>query len=124
MHAPLILIIDDDEKVRYSLAMILEKEGFRVRTAGGGRASLEWVYTGNFDLIFLDLSLPDIDGFALLPLIRQKHPDLPILILTATPAQYTEAEAAGLSIQGYFTKPIDPAVILERVRGILMEHPS
>ncbi len=114
-----ILVIDDDENVRHSLAMILEKDGFRVWTAEGGCASLPILCAQHIDLVFLDITLPDVNGLSLIPMIRQMHPNLPILVLTAT--SVLDTENADIKKTDYLIKPIDPAVLLERVRQKLQE---
>jgi len=124
MCTPSILVVDDDENVRSSLAMILQKAGFRVLTTGLGQSALHMICREHLDMVLLDLSLPDIHGLSLLPKIQTKHSDLPVIILTATPTPDTIAEASRLKIQGYLLKPLDPDILVERVRSVLCGHPN
>lgn len=85
MHRPLILIVDDESKIRRLLAQNLELEGFDVQTASDGAQALE-VYNKSVekpDLILLDLMMPEIDGMSMLKRLR-KSSDVPVIILSAT----------------------------------------
>jgi len=82
MHRPLILIVDDESKIRRLLAQNLELEGFDVQTASDGAQALE-VYNKSVekpDLILLDLMMPEIDGMSMLKRLR-KSSDVPVIIL-------------------------------------------
>lgn len=84
MHRPLILIVDDESKIRRLLAQNLELEGFDVQTASDGAQALE-VYNKSVekpDLILLDLMMPEIDGMSMLKRLR-KSSDVPVIILSA-----------------------------------------
>ena len=113
-----ILVIDDDPNLRETLALIFDQAGYRVSVADCGAAGLECLQKQVHALVFLDIKMPDRDGTALLPEIRQLYPNLPVLILTAHVASEADQEIWDKHASGCLTKPVDPACILERVRAL------
>ncbi|MGA2503984.1 MAG: response regulator transcription factor [Anaerolineales bacterium] len=113
-----ILIIDDEPKLARSLALILQRAGYRVTTAATAREGLQFLQAGAFDLVFLDIKLPDQSGIQLLPQIRNLYPDMPVVILTAHASLETAIEAVRAGASDYLLKPIDPEAILARVNKI------
>ena len=79
-----ILVVDDEPSIVDSVATVLRYEGFEVDVAHSGRTAIEKVTTGSFDLIVLDVMLPDLDGLEVTRRIRADGLDVPILFLTAT----------------------------------------
>jgi DNA-binding response OmpR family regulator len=116
-----ILVIDDEEYLRLSLAMILKREGYIVRTAANIREARQYLQEDTYDLAFLDLKLPDGRGLTLLPELRSQFEDMPVLILTAHDMLESATEAVRLGARDYFLKPADPAVIIQRVKELLTE---
>ncbi len=116
-----ILIIDDEANLRHSLAMILRRAGYTVTTAGDGIEAWQNLQAGAFDLTFLDLKMPDIDGLTLLPRIRSLYPDMPVVILTAHATLESAIEAVRQGARDYLLKPFDPVQLLNRVSEILSE---
>ncbi len=117
-----ILIIDDEPKLARSLALILQRTGYRVTTAGTAREGLQFLQAGAFDLVFLDIKLPDQSGIQLLPQIRHLYPDMPVVILTAHASLETAIEAVRAGASDYLLKPIDPEAIIARVNKIHEEQ--
>lgn len=116
-----ILIIDDEANLRHSLAMILRRAGYNVTTAGDGIEAWQNLQAGAFDLTFLDLKMPGMDGLALLPRIRSLYPDMPVVILTAHATLESAIEAVRQGARDYLLKPFDPVQLLNRVNEILTE---
>ncbi len=114
-----ILIIDDEPKLSRSLALILQRAGYKVTTAATAGEGLERLQAGAYDLVFLDIKLPDQSGIQLLPQIRSIYPDMPVVILTAHASLETAIEAVRAGATDYLLKPIDPEAILARVIKIL-----
>ena len=114
-----ILIIDDEARLRRSLLLILEVSHYQVTCAENAHDGLQLLQNSTFDLLFLDVKLPDADGISLLPTILQMHPSLPVIILTAHGGQAAEAEALRMGARAYLIKPIDPEDILARVEEAL-----
>jgi DNA-binding response OmpR family regulator len=120
-----ILIIDDEPNLRRSLALILQRAGYGVTTAESAEQVQQYLQAGAYDLVFLDLKMPDINGLELLPQIRTLYPEMPVLILTAHATLDSAIEAVRKGARDYLLKPIDPEQILSRVSEILDEqqHP-
>jgi two-component system, OmpR family, alkaline phosphatase synthesis response regulator PhoP len=117
-----ILVVDDEPNLRRTLTAILERGGYQVTSAGDGKEALQRLQEGTFDLVFLDLKLPDTKGLLLIPQIRTINPDLPVLILTANATLESAMEAVRQGARDYMLKPIDPPHILARVNEILTEQ--
>lgn len=116
-----ILIIDDEPNLRRSLALILQRAGYSVTTAGRADEVYQYLEAGAYDLVFLDLKMPDINGLDLLPDIHRMYPDMPVLILTAHATLDSAIEAVRKGARDYLLKPVDPAQILNRVSEVLAE---
>ena len=114
-----ILVIDDEKLLRQSLALILQEDDYSVTTAGHAVEARQYLQAGAYDLVFLDLKMPDVDGLTLLAEIRARYPEMPVLILTAHATLETAMEAVRQGARDYLLKP---PVILNRVREILAER--
>jgi DNA-binding response OmpR family regulator len=119
-----ILVVDDEQNLRHTLAFILKRAGYFVTTAENAEETLNTLKTGTFDLMILDIKMPDVDGLTLLKVIRQNHPKLPVFILTGYGSLDSAIEALHLEARDYLLKPIDPAQLLERIQAILQEEQS
>jgi DNA-binding response OmpR family regulator len=117
-----ILLIDDEPNLRLTLAAILQKAGYQVVMAENGMIALAAMRANCFDLAFLDLKMPDINGLELLPKLHQIDNGLPVLILTAHASLDSSLEAIKLGARDYLLKPIDPPSLLIRVSEILVEQ--
>jgi two-component system, sensor histidine kinase and response regulator len=78
-----ILIVDDEPAILESLATLLADEGYSVQTAPNGRVALELVATSPPDLLITDVLMPGLDGWALLAQVRERTPDLPVIVISA-----------------------------------------
>ena len=112
-----LLIVDDEEMNRDMLSQRLELKGFEVVTAEDGRRALELIEAHAFDVILLDVMMPDLNGLDVLRAIRRCFGPaaLPVIMLTAKDQSEDVVEALNLGANDYVTKPIDFAVILARV---------
>lgn len=114
-----ILIVDDEQNLRESLAMILQREGYSVTTAASANEAHQLLQAGAFDLIFLDIKMPEKSGLTLLSEIRELYPDMPVVLLTAFASLESAIEAVRKGADDYLLKPIDPPVILKRINHVL-----
>jgi len=117
-----ILLVDDDPDVRMAIGMVLEAEGYQVRTARDGVECLEMIREEVPDLLILDLLMPRKDGFAVVRELREnpKYRKLPILILTAvredaSRRRYELETGLAMDVQDYVEKRISPQELLRRV---------
>jgi two-component system OmpR family response regulator len=114
-----ILVVDDEPVLAEMISMALRYEGWNIRTAGDGATALAAARDTRPDAVVLDVMLPDMDGLAVLGALREQHPELPVLLLTAKDA--VEDRIAGLSAGGddYVTKPFSLEEVVLRLRALL-----
>lgn len=121
-----ILVVDDDAAVQMTVRLLLERAGHSVVTAEDGRKGLALCQTGDFDLLFLDIFMPGMDGFETMRLVRLQHPQLPIIVISGRPVS-AEADsgpdfltmATKLGAVSSLQKPFRPAELLAAVAGCL-----
>jgi CheY-like chemotaxis protein len=114
-----VLVVDDDELIRDTLATALSDEGYSVRVAGDGRAALDTLGAWRPDLIVLDLMMPIMDGQAFRAAQRSAPvtADIPVIVLSA--AHNVHARAADLGAAAVFPKPFDLMALLDAVENAL-----
>jgi DNA-binding response OmpR family regulator len=120
-HIARILFIEDDVNLRKSLTFIMQHEGFYVDSAGTGRDGLRMAQTVPFDLVLLDLLLPDMDGFAVCRELKTHKTSARAFIVMLTGKALVKDVVAGLDqfADDYITKPFEPAILLARLRAVL-----
>jgi diguanylate cyclase (GGDEF)-like protein len=113
---PRLLIVDDIADNRAILARRFERRGFEITEADGGGRALELIAQQAFDLVLLDVMMPDIDGMEVLRRLREQHSPvaLPIIMVTAKSQSDDVVKALELGANDYVTKPVDFAVALAR----------
>lgn len=119
--SPLILVIDDEELIRWSLEQVLSSDGYRVAVAADGAEALARMAEAVPDLCLLDLKLPDCDGLQLLPKLLALAPDLVVVVMTAYGSAEIEREARRLGAVDFLRKPVDPGELCLRLRNLLGE---
>jgi len=102
-----ILVADDEESIRWVLGTALTGEGHRVENAESGRAALDRLLDGTYDLAFVDIRMPDLDGLSLLSEIRSTDIKTPVIIITAQNTMANAIEAMKRGAYDYITKPFD-----------------
>jgi DNA-binding response OmpR family regulator len=117
-----ILIIDDEASLRQTMARILLRAGFEVTTVASGRETLAILNEHPFDLIYLDIRMPDMSGLEVLNVIHAQFPDLPVVLFTAQPDLHSAVEALRRGASDYLMKPLKPELIVDRTRTILVEQ--
>jgi DNA-binding response OmpR family regulator len=117
-----ILIVDDEDRLRLSLSLILQKEKYRVETAASAEEALSYLKLHEYDLMFLDLNMPGMSGIDLLLEVHRQFPHMPVLILTAHAALESAIQAVRLGARDYLIKPVEPMLIVARVAEILAER--
>jgi CheY-like chemotaxis protein len=111
-----ILVVDDDLGIRQSLAELLAREGCDVATAGDGAEALDVLAKSRFDLVLSDVVMPRMDGYELFITVRQRHPELPILMMTAFhyDRDHVIKRSRMEGLDGViFKKPVDPVRLRE-----------
>ncbi|MCC6259748.1 MAG: response regulator transcription factor [Anaerolineales bacterium] len=114
----LILVVDDEPKIVRLARDYLEKNNFRVVTAGDGQSALATARREKPDLIILDLMIPVIDGREVCKILR-KESDVPIIMLTALAEEIDQVTGLEIGADDYITKPFSPRALIARVRALL-----
>ncbi len=118
-----IFIVDDDALMRRSLAFNLERNGYRVSTAGTAEDAFAAAKREPPDLVLLDIGLPGMDGLDALRHWRQEL-DVPVIFLTARRRELDEVLGLELGADDYITKPFDITVLLARIKAVLRRSHS
>ncbi len=114
-----ILVVEDEKRIADFLGRGLESAGYAVDIAPDGQAALNLVHATDYDLITLDMMLPDMDGFMVLEKIRNRKTNPPVLILSARGAVEDRVKGLELGADDYLTKPFAFVELLARVRVLL-----
>src|SRR5271165_4444246 len=117
-----ILIIDDEASIRESLETLLSIEGYIIDTAPEGDAGLHIIGERSYDLVLLDLALPGLNGIEVLGLIRERHPDLPVIMITAYGTVNNVVDAIHAGAQNFVQKPWDNEKLLADIRASIARY--
>jgi DNA-binding response OmpR family regulator len=118
-----VLVVDDDADVRELVAELLARAGYSVSQAPNGRAALKLLFEERPDLVLLDISMPELDGWATLERIRELS-DVPVMMLTALGAELEKVRALRAGADDYVTKPFGRQELLARVESLLRRAPT
>ncbi|MFC5301253.1 sigma 54-interacting transcriptional regulator [Azospira restricta] len=119
-----VLVVDDDPDLLRLLSMRLRASGYRVTAVDTAEAALARVAVERPDLVLSDVRLPGRDGLALFDELRQQHPALPVILLTAHGTIPDAVAATARGVFGYLTKPFDSQALLEKIRQALALSPA
>ena len=114
-----VLVVDDESSIRELLQKTLALAEYDVDTAPDGRAALERLRLGNYDLLIADLKMPGMDGLTLIREAKRLKADLPVIIITGFSTESSAIEAVNLGVAGYLTKPFRvPQVLAAAARAL------
>jgi len=111
-----ILVVDDEASIRFSLKEMLTRDGYVVVTADDGKTALNLIAGKTFDLVLVDLKLPDINGMDVVAALRQQSPDIVVIVLTAHASLETAVEALRHGAHDYLFKPCKTIELRESIR--------
>jgi heavy metal response regulator len=114
-----VLVVEDEKRIADFLSRGLESAGYAVDVAGTGSAALDHVHATEYDLVILDLGLPDMDGLQVLQKVRNRKTSPPVLILSARDAVDDRVKGLELGADDYLVKPFAFVELLARVRALL-----
>ena len=116
-----ILVVDDDENILNLERTILEQKGFEVTTAGGGAEALQILAGHAFDLVLLDVMMPEVDGWEMLQRVQERHGvgSIPVIMFSGKVDERSLAEAADRGARGFIGKPFDPQQLIERAKALV-----
>ncbi len=118
-----LLIVDDEQKIRELITKYAVFEGYEVREAANGMQAIEKVRRESFDLIIMDIMMPELDGFSASREIR-KVKNVPIILLSARGEEYDKIHGFELGIDDYVVKPFSPKELMLRVGAVLRRAQS
>lgn len=113
-----ILVVDDEELIREVIKEYLTNEQFDVEEAKNGKEALQKLEKTRYDLLVLDIMMPEMDGFSMLEKLESSK-KVPTIILSAKDEEYDKLHGFDLGIDDYLTKPFSPKELVARVRAIL-----
>lgn len=116
-----ILVVDDEMRIARFVELELKHEGYEVLTCINGREGLDAMQEHNFDLVILDVMMPDLSGIEVLRRIRQ-HSDVPVIMLTAKGETIDKVMGLDLGADDYLTKPFEIEELLARIRSALRRY--
>ena len=114
-----ILVVDDEENIRQLIKKYANYEGYKVTEASDGLEALEICGQCSFDLIVLDVMMPELDGFSAPRRLRQEDRRTPVLMLSARGEEYDRIRGFELGVDDYVVKPFSPKELMLRVAAIL-----
>jgi DNA-binding NtrC family response regulator len=116
-----ILIVDDDRVVLASCKRILESEGYQVSLTSSVKEALEMLEEKKFDLILVDVIVPDYDGIYLIGNVRETLPNLPILVMSGYPTPETISSGMRMGATHFIAKPFTPDELIKAVQKAITE---
>lgn len=113
-----LLIVDDEEKIRTLIGKYASLEGYEVVEAEDGMTASSLLKTRDFDLVILDIMLPDIDGFSVCRELR-KEKNTPVIMLSARGEEYDKLHGFEVGVDDYVVKPFSPKELMMRVAAVI-----
>lgn len=116
-----ILVVDDEEKIRHIIKKYAEFEGYVISEASDGMEAIETCKNEDFDLIIMDVMMPELDGFSACKEIRKKK-DIPVIMLSARGEEYDKIHGFESGVDDYVVKPFSPKELMMRVNVVISRH--
>lgn len=113
-----ILLVEDDGQIASYLGELLRAEGFDTQIAGSKKEASECLLIQAFDLVLLDVSLPDGNGFSICAEIKKEY-EIPVIFLTASGDEYSVVAGLDMGADDYIAKPFRPRELISRIRSVL-----
>jgi DNA-binding response OmpR family regulator len=115
-----VLVVEDEKPIRDLIALHLTEAGYKCETAGDGAEGADKIESGKFDLILLDIMMPEFDGYELMEYVRPL--EIPVIFLTAKHALKDKVKGLRLGADDYLTKPFDMIELLARIESVLRRY--
>lgn len=116
-----LLVADDERDIVELISRFAEHEGYTVDTAGNGAEAVSLCEKKNYDLVILDIMMPEMDGFTVCKKIREKR-KTPVIMLSALGAEYDKLMGFELGVDDYVVKPFSPRELMARVKAVLARN--
>jgi two-component system response regulator FlrC len=114
-----VLLVDDLPELRRTVCRVLRASGYDVVEADGGLMALEAANAHSVDVVLTDVMMPDLDGIELLRRLRERHPSLPVVLMSAAPSEDTASQARAWGAFDYLTKPVRTQPLLAAIARAL-----
>lgn len=114
-----LLIVDDEDKIREFIKKYAIFEGHSIKEASNGMEAIDICRNEKFDLIILDIMMPELDGFSTCKEIKKLYGDIPVIMLSARGEEYDKIHGFELGVDDYVVKPFSPKELMMRVNAIL-----
>ena len=116
-----ILAVDDNRMSRLKLARTLEGGGYSVSQADGGRTAIDMLRSGGFDLVLLDILMPEVDGFQVLREMKNDADlqNIPVIVISGLEDMDSVDRCLAAGADDFLSKPVDPTVLQDHVRKLL-----
>lgn len=121
MNQTNVLLVEDDRLIVENLAEYLKGEGFRITAANGQKKALTLLETKKFDLILLDVTLSDGNGYSLCRAVKEKYA-VPVIFLTALDDEFSVVTGLDMGAEDYISKPFRPRELVSRMRNVLRRN--
>ncbi|MBW2568363.1 MAG: response regulator [Deltaproteobacteria bacterium] len=117
--APKILVVDDEARMRDSLSILLSNEGYNIQTGCNGREAIECLDRNSYDMVLLDMMMPEVDGNQVMDYIRGQHLDTMVIVMTGHASIDSAVECVKKGAYDYLKKPFDFEELLARVKNTI-----
>ena len=117
-----ILVIDDEPIVLNSCRRVLKSEGFDVNIVPSADEALKAMKKEGFDLLLVDVKMPKHDGMYLMQKVKEKWPDVPIIVMSGYPTPDTITDGAKMGAAAFIAKPFTPDELLETIRQVIQKE--
>ena len=116
---PLVLVVDDDERIREYVRVNLEMEGYLVREAASAEEALKAIDDQAPELVLLDVVMPGVDGWQMLQRMQEKHGSIPVIMFSGQVDEQSATDAEQRGARGFIGKPFDPQQLIERAKQLV-----
>ena len=116
---PLVLVVDDDARLREFVRVNLEMEGYSVREASSADEALEALEDKAPDLVLLDVVMPGVDGWQMLQRMQERHGSIPVIMFSGKVDEQSAADAETRGARAFVGKPFDPQQLIERAKQLV-----
>jgi len=118
-EGPLVLVVDDDPRLREFMRVNLTMEGYSVREAASAEEALEAIEGSAPELVLLDVVMPGVDGWQMLQRMQERHGSIPVIMFSGKVDENSAAEAEERGARGFVGKPFDPQQLIERAKQLV-----
>lgn len=117
-----ILVVDDEKMILKATQAAFQRENMEATLAQSGREALDLIQRQEYDLILLDILMPDMDGFEVLRRIRNQHNHTPIILLSGKQEEHNKVLGLGLGADDYMTKPFSVALLISKSKALIRRN--